>query len=237
MMRLSSTFVSMFALVSLVAQLPAAQAPADSAVHAVAYVEVSPASKASALAAFKAYRAAAAKEDGYVSVQVFEQTGRQAHFTILEAWKDQKVTDAHLVAASRKALMAALEPSRLSDYDQRPYKTLSVGIGAAPGAQTVYVISHVDTAPPPPNAGPSAGPDGPGLLRRLAESSRLEPGCLQFDVLQHAMRGNHFTVIEAWQNDAALERHAAAAHTKAYREAIAPLLGSPLDERIFKAVP
>jgi len=48
------------------------------------------------------------------------------------------------------------------------------------------------------------------------------------------MRANHFTVIEGWQNDRALDAHAAAAHTRQYREALGPLTGSPLDERTYK---
>jgi quinol monooxygenase YgiN len=50
------------------------------------------------------------------------------------------------------------------------------------------------------------------------------------------MRANHFTVIEAWQNDRALEAHAAAAHTKQYRDGLAPISGSPLDERLYKLI-
>ena len=64
------------------------------------------------------------------------------------------------------------------------------------------------------------GTNAPDLLRRLAEASRKEEGNLRFDVLQHAMRANHFTVLEAWQSQKALDAHAAAAHTKQYRDAL-----------------
>ena len=74
------------------------------------------------------------------------------------------------------------------------------------------------------------------LLENLAEASRREPGNLRFDVLQHAMRGNHFTVVEQWQDEAALDAHVAAAHTREYRDALQPLTGSPLDERVYTAV-
>jgi quinol monooxygenase YgiN len=50
------------------------------------------------------------------------------------------------------------------------------------------------------------------------------------------MRANHFTVIETWQNQKALDAHIAAVHTKQYRDELAPMTGSPLDERVFKAV-
>ncbi len=74
------------------------------------------------------------------------------------------------------------------------------------------------------------------LLRSLAEASRKEPGNLRFDIVQHSMRANHFTVIEGWRNQQALDAHVAAAHTKTYRDAIQPMTGSPLDERVYKAI-
>jgi quinol monooxygenase YgiN len=82
----------------------------------------------------------------------------------------------------------------------------------------------VDVAP-----NPAVAP----MLSRLAADSRQEPGNLRFDVLQHTMRGNHFTVIETWRDQAALDAHVAAPHTRRYRDDILPLTGSPLDERVF----
>jgi len=120
----------------------------------------------------------------------------------------------------------------VSGYDQRPYKTVTVGSGQPPtGRQIVYVVSHVDVAPNPQN------PQAPVLLlRQLADASRKEAGNLRFDVLQHTMRANHFTVIEAWRNQQALDAHVAAPHTKQYRDTLQPMTGSPLDERTFRAV-
>ena len=102
--------------------------------------------------------------------------------------------------------------------------------GATPDAadpRTVYVISHVDVAP---------NTAAPMLLTRLAEASRKEAGNLRFDVLQHAMRANHFTVVEQWRSEAALDAHIAATHTRDYRDALQPLTGSPLDERVYRAI-
>ena len=77
---------------------------------------------------------------------------------------------------------------------------------------------------------------GPDLVRKHAEASRKEAGNLRFDVLQHTMRANHFTVVEAWASRRAFEAHAAAAHTKQYREAMQPVTGSPIDERVYRSV-
>ena len=207
-----------------------AQAPADPTVYAVSYVDVMPSARASMVAAFKQYRDASRKQDGYVRFDLLEQVGRPAHFAIVETWKDQKAFEADGAAAHVKRFQDGLQPIRLSGYDQRPYKTLTVGLApSAANGQTIYVVTHVDTVPGPQT-------DGPGLLKRLAEASRKEQGNLRFDVLQHTMRANHFTVIEVWQGQTALDAHAAAAQTKQYRDTLQPMSGGPLDERLYKAV-
>jgi competence protein ComEC len=208
----------------------AAQAPADarldSAFHAVSYVEVMASASAKAIAAFKQYRDLSKTRDGFVRFDAFEQIGRPGHFVIIETWRDQPSFDAR--GSSQKQMIDALAPIRVSDYDQRPYKTLSIG-PARPGANSraVSVVSHVDVTPDPRVA---------PMLRRLAEASRAEEGNIRFDVLQHTMRANHFTVIETWQSQKAFDAHVAAAHTRQYRDEVQPLTGSPLDERVYTAV-
>jgi len=162
--------------------------------------------------------------------ELLEQVGRPGHFAIIEMWKDEKTFNAHGMAAPTKRVRDALQSIRLSDYDQRPYKTLTIASATAVGnGQAIHVVAHVDTVG-------GAQTDAPGLLTRLAEASRKEQGCLQFDVLQHTTRANHFTVIETWENRKALDAHAAAPHTKLYRDRLQPMSGSPLDERLYKAV-
>jgi quinol monooxygenase YgiN len=203
-----------------------AQAPSDTAVYSVAYFDVMPASKASAVTAFKQYRDMSRKDEGMARLEFFEQVGRPAHFSVIETWANQKAFDAHAAATHTKQWRSAIDSIRLSDYDQRPYKTLSIGAAPAPANdRSIYVITHVDIG--------GQGTNASELLKRLAEPSRKENGNLRFDVLQHTMRANHFTVIEAWQNQKALDAHAAAAHTKQYRDGLAPI-SSP--ERIYKVV-
>jgi len=204
-----------------------AAAATDSTFYAVSYVETTGSSTEKAAAALKQYRDGSRTQDGFTRAELFEQLGRPGHFAIVETWRDQKSFDAR-DASTQKRLLDALEPIRVSGYDQRPYKTLSVGTSPSPaGRQIVYVISHVDVTP---------NPQVPVLLRQLAEASRQETGNLRFDVLLHTMRSNHFTVIEAWRNQQALDAHVAAPHTKQYRDTLQPLTGSPLDERTFRIV-
>ena len=203
-----------------------ADALPDTTAYAVSYTEVMAPARTRAIAALKQYRDASRKEDGYVRVEFFEQMGRPGHFAVVEAWRDQKAFDAR-GAAAKTQFLDTLQPIRVSDYDQRPYKTLAVGAASAANGQAVSVVTHVDVAPNPQVA---------VLLKRLAEASRQDEGNLRFDVVQHTMRANHFTVIETWRNQQALDAHVAAAHTRQYRDELAPMTGSPLDERVYKAV-
>jgi quinol monooxygenase YgiN len=206
-----------------------AQVSTDPAVYAVSYIEVTPAGRGAAVAAFKQYRDISRTDMGYTLYELFEQIERPGHFAIVETWANQNAFDGHTKDVHLKEFVAKLQQVRVSGYDQRPYKTLAVGRSpAASNGRAVYVVTHVDVA------GPQA--DAPGLLRRLAEASRKEDGNLRFDVVQHTMRANHFTIVEGWQSEKAREAHAAAPHTKQYRDELQPMTGSPLDERVYKAV-
>ena len=211
------------------AVLVAAQAPPDTTAYSVAYVDIAPASRSAAITAIKQYRDASRKDDGFQRIEFFEQAGRPGHFCIIETWADGRALDAHAASANTKDFRNKIDSIRLTEFDQRPYKTLSLGAAHSDGtSRGTFVITHVDIG--------ARGTNAADLLRNLAEASRKEEGNLRFDVLQHTMRANHFTVIEEWQTPKNIETHAAAAHTKAYRNSFGPIAGSPLDERIYKAV-
>jgi quinol monooxygenase YgiN len=222
---MSRLFIAWAAALLLAAPGLRAQAP-DTAYHAVAYVETAPSAAREATAAFRDYVRAARRLSGLTDIDVFEQIGRPGHWVIVETWRDQRAFDAR-DAAVQKTLLDALATIRISGFDQRPYKTVSVGRPLTPGSGAISVIAHVDVAP-----NPKVAP----MLAELAAESRKERGNQRFDVLQHTMRGNHFTIVETWSDQKALDAHVTAAHTKKYRDEILPLTGSPLDERVFKAV-
>ena len=143
-----------------------------------------PTSKAAVGTVFKRYRDASRKDEGFISVELFEQAGWPGHFVIIERWANVKAFDAHTATANTKEWRNTLDPIRLSDYDQRPYKTLAVGSATAANDRATYVIAHVDIG--------GQGTNAAELLKRLAEASRKEQGNLRFDVMQHTMRANHF---------------------------------------------
>jgi quinol monooxygenase YgiN len=204
----------------------AAAAPSEATVYAVSYVEVAATSETPGIAALKQYRDMSRSEKGCIRIDIFEQVGRTGHFAVVEAWTDQASFDAH-VAAAQAVLLRSLQPLRVSAYDQRPYKALDLGMPHDAPARAVSVVTHVDTV---------QSPQAPQLLKELAERSRREEGNVRFDLLQHAMRANHFTIVETWRDQEALDRHAAAPATRQYRDALQPMTGSPLDERVYKAI-
>src|SRR5882672_9127549 len=198
----------------------------DTTFYSVSYIEVKPSARGASIAMLKGYRDATHRDDANIRLELFEQADRQGHFVIVETWKTAAAFDAK--AGARKQLTDALETARTSGWDSRPYKTLSVASGTAEATnKSVYVISHVDVAPDPNVA---------AMLTTLAQASRLEEGNIRFDVLLHTMRSNHFEIVETWQSQKALDNHAAAAHTRKYRDDLQAALGSPLDERIYKVI-
>ena len=74
------------------------------------------------------------------------------------------------------------------------------------------------------------------LIRQQVASARASAGNLYFEAAQRLSRDYHFVIIEAWANPEARANHAAAAHTRTFRQALQPFLYSPYDERIHVAL-
>jgi quinol monooxygenase YgiN len=70
----------------------------------------------------------------------------------------------------------------------------------------------------------------------MAEETRKDGGTLIYEVLQQPNRLNHFTVAEIWKDRNALDAHQMAAHTRQFREKLAPMAGALYDERFYKSV-
>src|SRR5262245_49351451 len=147
---------------------PVLQTPADSLTYSVAYVEVLPSAKAAAVTAFKQYRDASRKDEGYMRAELLEQLGRPGHFAVIETWSNLKQLESHIAEAHTKQFLSQLEPIRTSDYDQRPYRGLTVSPPVTASNKSVFVVTHVDTVGQQSNA--------PELLRNLADASRKDPG-------------------------------------------------------------
>jgi quinol monooxygenase YgiN len=109
---------------------------------------------------------------------------------------------------------------------------ISVGVIPAAHAQDAniaYVVSYFEV-----NA--AATGKALGLLRQFGTASRKETGNLRFEILQRIGQPDQFAMLEAWKDKDAQAAHAAAAHTRQFREKLLSLLRGPYDERPHTAL-
>jgi quinol monooxygenase YgiN len=103
--------------------------------------------------------------------------------------------------------------------------------GAQDTDERLYVVTHVDVL------GPNGASEAAKMLHEFAADSRKDQGSVRFEVLRDPDRLNHFTIVEVWRTRQDFESHLAAGHTRAFREKLQPMLGSPFDERLHKLLP
>lgn len=94
----------------------------------------------------------------------------------------------------------------------------------------LYVVTHVDFIP-------RNAPVGERALRQYALDSRKEPGSVRCEVVQEAGQPNHFILIEVWKDRPAYDAHLGSAVTRAFRDTLQPLIGSPYDVRLGRLEP
>src|SRR5579864_504085 len=200
------------------------------AVYLATYVEVMPDAVAPGIALLRQYRDASLKEDGNLRTDALAEIERPNRFVVVEAWRDKAAFDAHGQSAATSKFRDKLKPIADAPYDERITNALYVTQGKNERQSgAIYVVTHVDVIP--------AGKDDcMAALRAMSVDTASDPGNISYEVLQQANRGNHFTVIEAWTNRKALDGHAMAAHTRAFREKLKPIAGALYDERIYKAL-
>jgi len=87
-----------------------------------------------------------------------------------------------------------------------------------------YVVTYVETAP-------GSQRQVAELIKKFGETSRNDAGNLRFETLQRIGAPYHFAILEAWNDKAAADAHAAAAHTKQFRDSLKPSQTAPYDER------
>lgn len=202
---------------------------ADNA-YVVSYVDTAPASAGKAAALLRQFAGASRKDAGFVAMEVLQRIAQPDQFVILETWTDLKAAEAHAAAASTKKFREKLQPLLRAPYDERPHIVLSVApAGGARSKGAIYAVTHVDVI------GKAKDP-GTEAVRELSQASRGTPGNVRFDSLTQTNRPNHMTLVEAWKDRGAVEAQSAAAHTRLFRDKLAPLMGALLDERFYKAI-
>ena len=186
-----------------------------------------PVAETKALAALKSLKTASTKDNGYLSMTVLQRNGYPNHFALIEHWKDNKTRETHAEQPHVKAVRETLRQIEIAPYDERPHRELSTGQNNPGG--TVFALTHVDFVP-------AFRQQGEDMLQNFAFEGRRTDGNARFDVLTHASRPNHMTIVAVWNNLEAWKRHTAAAPTKDFRQELLPKSGSLYDERLYRAV-
>jgi quinol monooxygenase YgiN len=201
-----------------------------SALYLVTYVEAMPDTVAPASTLLKKYRDATLHEDGNLRTEVLQELERPNRFAIVETWRDKSALDAHEKSAGTTEFREKMKADQAAPYDER----IASQLYASPNQKTnqadkLYVITHVDVIPPGKD-------DCMAALKAMSVDTAADAGNLDYEVLQQANRGNHFSVLEIWTNRKAFDNHAEAAHTRAFREKLVPFAGALYDERIYRAL-
>lgn len=89
---------------------------------------------------------------------------------------------------------------------------------------TLYVMRYIEVAP-------ASKDQGADLVKKLAAESRKDAGLMRFDALQRTAPANQFLTFEVWKDQASLDAHMGAAHTKQFLDGIKPMLLAPIDDR------
>jgi len=102
---------------------PAATASTPGAMFVVTHVDVPPPQKDACIALLKDLVGDSRKE-GALRFEVFQQTSRPNHFSVVEIWKDDKAYQAHITAEHTRGFRERLTPMSGALYDERLYKAL-----------------------------------------------------------------------------------------------------------------
>lgn len=221
--------LTLAAAIVVAAQVQSAHAQ-GSAVYLATYIELMPNAVANGIALLQAYRNASRNEIGNLRVDALQEPARPNRFVIVEAWKDKAALDAHGSAIATLQFRGKLKTIASAPADERINNPLYAGQARDESLTgSVYVVTHVDVVP--------AGKDAcMAALHAMSMDTPKDPGNITYEVLQQANRANHFTVIEAWADQNAVDAHAAAAHTREFRDKLAPIAGAVYDERIYKVL-
>jgi quinol monooxygenase YgiN len=82
-------------------------------------------------------------------------------------------------------------------------------------------------------ARPERVDDVRALLSELIEPTRKEAGCIRYELLQNKSDPTDFTFVEEWENDDALDAHAASEHIKQVASRLTDLITGAPDIRKY----
>jgi quinol monooxygenase YgiN len=226
-MRFFAPLVLAATLMPLAALSPAS-AQENSTVYATSYIEVALPASADAATALKQLADAGRKEAGVIRFDVAQRLAPSNQFVVLQAWKDQAALDAHMAAASTKQAEDKLKALLIAPVDTRFTTPLTAEPAPQPfPAGAIIVVTHVDVAPPKRDEAAAA-------LQALTEPSRKSAGSLRFEATREKTRLNHFTLLEVWKDQGAIDAYESAQLAKDFRNTVGAITGALHDRRTYK---
>jgi quinol monooxygenase YgiN len=88
-----------------------------------------------------------------------------------------------------------------------------------------YVVTYVEVRP-------NAAVQGEKLVRQFRDATRAEPGNLRAEALRRIGQINHFVLLEAWKDQAAVDAHFKAAAAAEFRNKVGKIQNAPVDDRV-----
>jgi quinol monooxygenase YgiN len=94
------------------------------AVYVLTHVDVPPPAKDDCIALLKQLTEDSRKDAGVLRFDILQQDSRPNHFTVVEAWRDRKSHDAHVMADRTRDFRRKVTPMSGSLYDERVYEAI-----------------------------------------------------------------------------------------------------------------
>ncbi|MBO0763289.1 MAG: antibiotic biosynthesis monooxygenase [Hyphomicrobiaceae bacterium] len=88
-----------------------------------------------------------------------------------------------------------------------------------------YVVTYIEVKP-------TTAVEAQKLLRAFRDTTRKEAGNLRAEALQRIGQINHFVLLEAWKDQAAIDAHFKAQTTAEFRDKIKAIQNAPIDDRV-----
>lgn len=95
--------------------------------------------------------------------------------------------------------------------------------------KAVTVVAHL-------NAAPGKDADLREALLEMVKDTRVEDGCIQYDLHESVDRPGDFVFYENWTTREALDRHSASAHIQKFRARAGELLREPASVLIYERI-
>jgi len=76
-------------------------------------------------------------------------------------------------------------------------------------------------------------PEVAGVLNKLTDESRKEPGCLMYQAHQHKTEPRRFFIYEQYKDDAAMEAHRATPHFLQYAKKELPKIADRVEGHLY----